>query len=360
MTKIFFVALAFIVALASAGDGGPSDVLILDASNFDEHVGGDVPVLVEFFAPWCGHCKSLAPEYEILATSLKGQAVKIASVDADKHRDLGGRFDVKGFPTIKFFPAGTQKPEDYSGGRTAPDMIDYINGKAGTNARLKSTPSAVVTLGAQSFENVVNGKKDVMVEFYAPWCGHCKRLAPDYEKVAQSFDGEDGVVIAKVDCDEHKELATKYGVSGYPTLKFFPKGSSDGDVYNGGRSPKEFVDFINEKAGTERVLGGGYTEKAGRIEQLDALAVRFHNAGASERATILGEIANEDQSAHKNAEFAKFYTIAMKRIAEKGDSFVAEETSRLQRMLEGAAITPKNRGQFSKRINILKAFSDTP
>jgi protein disulfide-isomerase A6 len=317
-------------------------------------------VLVEFFAPWCGHCKTLAPEYEILATSLKGQPVKIASVDADKHRDLGGRFDVKGFPTIKFFPAGATKPEDYSGGRTAPDMIDFINGKAGTNARLKSAPSAVVTLGAQSFDNVVNGKKDVLVEFYAPWCGHCKRLAPDWEKIAQSFDGEDGVVIAKVDCDEHKDLGTKHGVSGYPTLKFFAKGSTEGEVYSGGRSPKEVVEFLNEKAATERVVGGGYTEKAGRIDKLDTIADRFHHAPAGERAEILSEAEAADVSSHKNSEFAKFYTIAMKRIIEKGDAFVNEEISRLQRMLEGSAITPKNRGQFSKRINILKIFNETP
>jgi protein disulfide-isomerase-like protein len=356
MIKVLLAAI--LVACVSAGDG-PSDVLVLDPSNFDAHVGGDVPVFVEFYAPWCGHCKALAPEFDILATSFRGQSAKIASVDADKHRDLGGRFDVKGFPTIKYFPAGSQKPEDYSGGRTAADMIDFVNGKAGTNARLKSALSAVVSLSPQSFDQVVNGKRDVLVEFYAPWCGHCKRLAPDYEKVAQTFDGEDSIVVAKVDADAHKELATRFSVSGYPTIKFFAKGSTDGDTYNGGRSPKEFVDFINEKSGTERVLGGGYTDKAGRIDELDQIADKFHHAAASQRNEVLREAEQVDASSHKNAEFAKFYTIAMKRILEKGDSFVTEETARLQRMLEGSNINPKQRGQFSKRINILKVFAET-
>ena len=67
------------------------------------------------------------------------------------------------------------------------------------------------------------------VEFYAPWCGHCKHLIPVYEKLAAAYQNEKEVVIAKIDADNaaHKELASKYGVSGFPTLKWFPKGSKD-------------------------------------------------------------------------------------------------------------------------------------
>ena len=57
--------------------------------------------IIEFFAPWCGHCKALAPEYEKAAKALEG-IVNIAAVDADAHRDLGGQYGVQGFPTIKF------------------------------------------------------------------------------------------------------------------------------------------------------------------------------------------------------------------------------------------------------------------
>ena len=79
----------------------------------------------------CGHCKHLEPEYDILATAFKGESsVTIAKIDADAHRDIGGAFDVRGFPTIKFFKKGVSardsKGEDYAGGRTANDLIDYI------------------------------------------------------------------------------------------------------------------------------------------------------------------------------------------------------------------------------------------
>lgn len=76
--------------------------------------------LVEFYAPWCGHCKSLAPEYEKAAKALKGIA-NIAAVDATKEQvDV----QIQGYPTIKFYVDG--RPTDYDGPRTADGIIDYV------------------------------------------------------------------------------------------------------------------------------------------------------------------------------------------------------------------------------------------
>lgn len=69
-------------------------------------------VLVEFYAPWCGHCKSLAPEYAAAATAVKDVAgLKIAKVDATEAKDVAGKYEIKGFPTLKFFKNG--KASDY-------------------------------------------------------------------------------------------------------------------------------------------------------------------------------------------------------------------------------------------------------
>ena len=57
-----------------------------------------------------------------------------------------------------------------------------------------------------------------MVEFYAPWCGHCKALEPEYDAAAKQLP--EGA-LAKVDCDAHSELCSAQGVDGYPTLKYF-------------------------------------------------------------------------------------------------------------------------------------------
>jgi len=350
---LFFSAL---VALAKA-----SDVLVLDPSNFDEHVGKDVPVFVEFYAPWCGHCKSLAPEYEILATTFKGESAKIASVDADKHRDLGSRFGVTGFPTLKYFPAHSTEPEAYSGGRTAADIADWINKKAGTRGRIKTAPSAVVTLDPSNFDSVVlDPSKDVLVEFYAPWCGHCKHLAPEYEKVGATFLGDENVVVAKVDADAHRDLGTRYGVSGFPTIKFFPKTNKDGVEYSGGRTPDDFISFLNRESGSERVLGGGYGSLSGRIEELDVLAHKLvESESESERAHILIDIEelikSDSIEKHKHGKFAKFYALTAKKVVAAKD-WAQGEVARLTRIIEKGGVNVKNIEQFWKRINIANVF----
>jgi len=358
MRAILFVCVSVAVALASAAG---SDVLILDPSNFDSEIGGDKPALVEFFAPWCGHCKSLAPEYEILATTFKGQAIKIASVDADKHRDLGTRFGVTGFPTIKWFPAGSKEGEAYSAGRTAPDMTDWINKKVGTSVRIKSAPTAVTVLDSSNFDAIVlDATKDVLVEFYAPWCGHCKSLTPKYEKVAQTFDGEDSVVVAKVDADAHKELGSRFGVTGFPTIKWFGKGNKAGTEYSGGREVDDFVKFINTNAGTERTVGGGFGEKAGRIPELDALVPKFDDASDEpSKKSVIDEMSAIIRSLPAaQIDFGRVYEATAKRVLETGPQYATTESARLKRMIEGGSIGAKKRADFAKRRNIVRLFED--
>jgi len=81
-------------------------------------------------------------------------------------------------------------------------------------------------LDTSNFDKIaLDPTKDVLVEFYAPWCGHCKRLAPDYEKLAKAYAGEDNIVIANIDADAEKDVGGRYGVTGFPTIKWFGKDS---------------------------------------------------------------------------------------------------------------------------------------
>jgi len=315
-------------------------------------------LLWSFFAPWCGHCKSLAPEYEIAAAAFAKLPVKVASVDADQHRDLGSRFGVSGFPTLKYFPAGSKEGEAYNGGRTAKDIVEFLNGKAGTHARIKEAPSSTVVLTDDNFDKIVkDSNKNVLVEFYAPWCGHCKKLAPDYDKVASIFGSEPDVVIAKMDATEHKTKPGEYGVSGYPTLKWFPKDDKSGKDYSGGRSIEDFVTFINTNAGTQRTKEGGYSPNAGRIGEFEDLITRFKAAAKSEKQKLLSELEAKVASyTGSNKDLAKFYTITAKRVVEKGDSFVAGEVQRLQRLIDSGSVTPDKFAEFSKRLNIVTEF----
>lgn len=112
----------------------------------------------------------------------------------------------------------------------------------------------MVVLTDANFDQTVFGSKDIwMVEFYAPWCGHCKSLEPEWNTAAMSMKGK--VKFAKVDATENEKLARKFGVSGYPTIKYFEYGDkaspSDAKPYEGPRDAagiKAFASDLLDKA----------------------------------------------------------------------------------------------------------------
>jgi len=338
-----------------------AQVVDLTPENFDSVVDGSKHVFAEFYAPWCGHCKNLAPAYEEVGLAFaKQKDVVIAKIDADAHKELGGRFGVSGFPTLKFFPKGSTTPQPYEAGRTAEDIVSFVNLQAGTNARLKKAPTAVTVLDDSNFNEVaLDPTKDVLVEFYAPWCGHCKKLAPDYEKVAKAFANEPNVVIANFDADANKEAAAKYGVTGFPTIKWFGKNSKESPVtYDRARDVDAFVNYVNHEAGTQRDVNGRLSPSAGRVSVLDELAQQFVANGADHSSLL--KKAEDALAALSAAEskVAKYYTAVMAQIQKKGADFVAAETARLSKLLEGALAAAKS-DEFTIRHNILQAFVST-
>ena len=107
----------------------------------------------------------------------------------------------------------------------------------------------VLVLTDATFDAVIKEEKVVLAEFYAPWCGHCKKLAPEYAAAATALKeaGDPRVVLAKIDATENKALAERYGVSGYPTLKIFKDGQLAGD-YPGGRTKDSIVETMRKRA----------------------------------------------------------------------------------------------------------------
>jgi len=212
-------------AKKAATGGAASSVVTLSESDFDETVMKSEDLwLVAFVAPWCGHCKSLGPNWKTAAKQLEGK-VKMGSVDATVNPALAQKYDVKGYPTIKYFPKGPKtEAKEYAGGREADAIVDYALELIGEQP-VDDTPDKVVVLTDADFdEKVVQSDGLWIVEFFAPWCGHCKTLAPEWKKSANDLDGQ--VNFATVDCTQHTKLKDKYDVESFPTLKVFSNDKS--------------------------------------------------------------------------------------------------------------------------------------
>jgi len=140
MIKYFLVFIVFALFATSYAD---SEVIVLDDDNFDTEIVKHEYVLVEFYAPWCGHCKALVPEYEKAAIDLKGKGAGVlAKIDADSNKKTGGRFKVQGFPTLKLFRNGKEY-KDYDGGRKADQIVEWMKKKTGPPAKKLNTKEEI-------------------------------------------------------------------------------------------------------------------------------------------------------------------------------------------------------------------------
>ena len=371
----------FVLAAVAAVATAKSAVIDLTPANFDTVVtNSGIPTLVEFFAPWCGHCKTLAPVYEELATAFEfaKSKVQIAKVDADAEKLLGKRFGIQGFPTLKFFDGKSDQPTDYSGGRDLEGLTNYIMDKTGIKMRKKQDmPSQVKMLNDNTLPETIGKSQNVLVAFTAPWCGRkhvssptsryllitlkidCKKLAPTWETLAADFANDPNVVIAKVDVEapDSKTAAAAYDVTGYPTIKFFPAGSAKPETYNQGRLEEDLVKYINEQAGTHRLPGGELDSDAGTIESLNDIVLKMTSIdGLAE----LGKDAKKLASAFTDEtqkKYAEYYVRVFDKLGAS-DNYVAKELSRLDGILAKGGLEPTKRDEFRAKSNVLRKFVD--
>lgn len=106
--------------------------------------------------------------------------------------------------------------------------------------------SHVASLTEDNFADKIADGKVYFIKFFAPWCGHCKRLAPTWADLAEYYKGSDEVAVAHVDCTAHKNVCSNAEVRGYPTLKVYHGGEAK-EQYKGSRELSALKIFIEDQ-----------------------------------------------------------------------------------------------------------------
>ncbi|KAF2760701.1 protein disulfide-isomerase [Pseudovirgaria hyperparasitica] len=202
--------------------------------------------------------EELSKELKEVAEKHKG-VVNFATIDAKAFGQHAGNLNLEVGKWPAFAIQKTDKnekfPFDQDKKITKKEIGEFVDqfvaGKVEASIKSEPIPESqdgpVTVIVAHNYNDIVlDDKKDVLVEFYAPWCGHCKALAPKYEELAALYwnDHADQVVVAKVDATAND---VPDEIQGFPTIKLFPAGKKDSPIdYSGSRTIEDLATFIKE------------------------------------------------------------------------------------------------------------------
>jgi protein disulfide-isomerase A1 len=197
---------------------------------------------------------SLKSKYREVAEQYKGEGISFLIGDLEASQGAFQYFGLKEeqVPVIIIQKNDGQKylKANLEADQIAPWIKEYKDGNVPPHRKSEPIPEAnnepVKVVVADSLQDIVfNSGKNVLIEFYAPWCGHCKKLAPILDEVAVSYESDADVIIAKIDATANDIPSDTFDVKGYPTLYF---NSASGKVldYDGDRTKEDIINFIEK------------------------------------------------------------------------------------------------------------------
>jgi thiol-disulfide isomerase/thioredoxin len=258
------------------GEGEDSgNVVFMIDKHFDSYKIRNERFLSFFYAPWCGHCKAMKPEFA--KASLETDVPLVAMDCTSDGQSTCASYEVTGYPTIKYFDNG--QAFDFGGARTKTGILKFL-AKKDPNwspepfenvvpTEWNSTEGLVVHMTDDHFETYTKENERFLAFFYAPWCGHCKSSKDGYSVASTKF--RRSMPFLAIDCtDEGAATCGKFKVTSYPDFKYFSRGGSPEDVkVSGDRSSGNFISFVEKKldALSEEAAASGQYHKL-RVKQL--------------------------------------------------------------------------------------------
>ena len=216
-----------------------SPVIQVDAQSYSKLIGkSNHTSIIEFYAPWCGHCQNLKPAYEKAAKNLKGLA-KVAAVncDDDDNKPFCGSMGVQGFPTLKIV-----RPSKSSGKPTVEDYTSARNAKAIVEAVVDKINNHVQRISDKSLDEDLKKDNDTARAILFTEKGTTSALLR-----ALAIDFLGSVNVAQIR-EKEKRAVEMFGIERYPTLVVLPGGGKTPLVYDGEMKKEDMVDFLSQIA----------------------------------------------------------------------------------------------------------------
>lgn len=198
------VLLSFVICAGQFTEN--EGILELTQSDFDLAKDQFENLLVEFYAPWCGHCRSIAPEYQKAAEMMKEQGlnVKLAKVNGDEQPSLRDQYNITGYPSFKFFFTSKGKILDYKDGRHAGDFVGYI--------RKKTTPPVYPVETLEDAISIVHHNRLIFFGFFKDPDSKASQIFSEF-----AFDNDMSIFISTL----HPPIAQHFHVTADDAILVF-------------------------------------------------------------------------------------------------------------------------------------------
>lgn len=207
------------------------DVVVLTDRNFSDFIENNKYVMVEFYAPWCGHCKAMAPEYAAAATELKAldtEKVVLAKVDATEENELAENYQVQGFPTVYFFIDGEHKP--YTGQRSKEAIVTWIKKKIG--------PGVENITNVEDAERILTAEDKIVLGFLNSLVG------PESEELAAASKVHDDVNFYQTVNPDVAKLFHLEPNTKRPSVVLLKKMAEKVTIFDGQFTKLEIAEFV--------------------------------------------------------------------------------------------------------------------